>query len=566
MPYSGIFVEEPFYKKAKFWRGVIAAGFVLLFLIYFWGEIGLFFRFIGFLLGRTVLPPTVPELLRAFVILVINFLALITFFFLSLLLVSQFVLPVQTNAERSKVFDRLLLYFQGGHGPAIFVKEGREIGKAEELQSSRPGVAFIDLSSAIALEKHWVPVATSGVSRGRVSSFNFLNPRRIIRKLSPRPQVKSKSKAVVRVAGPGIVFTEWGERIRDVADLRRHLKFAKNVSVSTRDGFNIQANVTVIFTLGEPPEVLKVTYVDGMDMENLRGIRVDEKKKIIAGLSDEFDTLDKAEIHQYILTYVPSQKPVEKQKKKTKEWAKPPYSFDEQRVFAALYSRARNIPEGSVENWNDLPTKVAVEIFRDMLSQEDYNALYRPDDPDSFPFFESFRPKFSRAVRNLGLLAFQFVRRKDGLPLTIGQPWDEDELEFFPVQQLHTPKVLRERGIKIIVASISELSPIHPGVRGQLVEFWQARWQQEAELTEAEAALAALKVQSKARAEAQTDMIRALSQIFDEPNLSREALVLRLFQTLETAATDSRTKSLLPGETLNVLGDLRRIFMLSGGK
>jgi hypothetical protein len=200
-----------------------------------------------------------------------------------------------------------------------------------------------------------------------------------------------------------------------------------------------------------------------------------------------------------------------------------------------------------------------------MLSQEDYNALYKPEDPDSFPFLESFVPIYRRAVRNLGILAFQFVRRKDGLPLTKDQPWDEKSLEFYPVQQLHTPKVLRERGIKIIAASISELSPVHPGVRGQLVEFWQARWQQEAELTEAEAALAALKVQAKARAEAQEDMIKALSQIFEDPALSREALTLRLFQALETAATDPKTKSLLPGETLNVLWHLRQFLSLSGG-
>jgi hypothetical protein len=126
MPNSGIFVTEPVYKKAKFWQIVIVVGFVLLFLYAFWGEVGLFFRLIRFTFGGAVLPPAPQEFLRAFVIMVINVFAFVTFFFLSLLLVSQFVLPVLSSEERSKVFNRLLLYFTGGHGPAIFVKEGQE--------------------------------------------------------------------------------------------------------------------------------------------------------------------------------------------------------------------------------------------------------------------------------------------------------------------------------------------------------------------------------------------------------------------------------------------------------
>ena len=93
-------------------------------------------------------------------------------FGLALLGVSQFVLPVQTPQERRAVFSRLFSYWLGYHGPAIFIKEAKQKAREEELKSTRPGVAFVDLCSAVALEKSWVPTATGGgLAWGRASRW-----------------------------------------------------------------------------------------------------------------------------------------------------------------------------------------------------------------------------------------------------------------------------------------------------------------------------------------------------------------------------------------------------------
>ena len=103
----------------------------------------------------------------------------------------------------------------------------------------------------------------------------------------------------VRVSGPGIVFTESGERIQGVADLRRQLKITNNVSLSTRDGFEIRAPVWVLFTLGEQAEVLKVAYIGGLKAENLQVVTVNNITNILQASSDEIDGIDRAEIHAY---------------------------------------------------------------------------------------------------------------------------------------------------------------------------------------------------------------------------------------------------------------------------
>ena len=46
---------------------------------------------------------------------------------------AQFVLPVRTFQDRQKIFDRLITYLSGGHGPAMFIRNGELIkGEGED--------------------------------------------------------------------------------------------------------------------------------------------------------------------------------------------------------------------------------------------------------------------------------------------------------------------------------------------------------------------------------------------------------------------------------------------------
>src|SRR5512142_464750 len=47
---------------------------------------------------------------------------------------SQFILPAHSLEERRKIASRLKLHAAGGHGPAIFVKNGRKVERLGESE------------------------------------------------------------------------------------------------------------------------------------------------------------------------------------------------------------------------------------------------------------------------------------------------------------------------------------------------------------------------------------------------------------------------------------------------
>jgi len=61
---------------------------------------------------------------------------------------AQFVLPVHTFQERQKIFDRLITYLSGAHGPAIFIENGRIRESAGEKKKKGPGILWLDSASA----------------------------------------------------------------------------------------------------------------------------------------------------------------------------------------------------------------------------------------------------------------------------------------------------------------------------------------------------------------------------------------------------------------------------------
>lgn len=126
------------------------------------------------------------------------------------MLVSQFVLPVETWPERNLAFTRMMQYLQRGHGPILFVKNGKKIAREGEEDKRGPGVILVDSASAVALQT---------------------------------------TVAYRRSAGPGVVFTQPGEFIADTLDLRVQSRTNANVKAVTRDGIDVTAHITVRFTL-----------------------------------------------------------------------------------------------------------------------------------------------------------------------------------------------------------------------------------------------------------------------------------------------------------------------------
>lgn len=166
------------------------------------------------------------------------------FFFLLLVWLAffaQFVLPVQTFEERTKIFLRLLAYLVGLRGPAIFVKNGQAISRLGEGQRSGPGVLWLDSAS------------------GAVTHINV---------------------ALKNIFGPGVNFTGWGEKVSETVDLHTQVQkigphpedkpFAPQgstpddvhsevqkrrtmVSALTRNGIEVIPDISVIFKIDADP-------------------------------------------------------------------------------------------------------------------------------------------------------------------------------------------------------------------------------------------------------------------------------------------------------------------------
>lgn len=157
---------------------------------------------------------------------------------------AQFVLPVRTFKERQKIFDRLMAYVFGLRGPAISIKNGRIIERPGEAQRDGAGVVWLDSASAA---------------------------------------VTHEDIAFKQVIGPGVHFTEKGERIaqRNVVDLHiqsqgigprekedpfappdkapseeEYKEIQKRrvmTSAWTRDGIEVIPNISVTFKIDADP-------------------------------------------------------------------------------------------------------------------------------------------------------------------------------------------------------------------------------------------------------------------------------------------------------------------------
>ena len=208
-----------------------------------------------------------------------------------------------TGAERRQVRGRLWLYLLGQHGPVVMVKKGQRAALAEEVEAEafKPSVALVDTVSAIALERKF-PVQQAADPRQWRGSFAAqlydlekylalgrpglgevvaaglywgrwlrLAPRRRLhrwllrnRLIRPRP---AKPPRMARVEGPGLVFVEADEMVRDTLDLRTQFRTRKNVKALTRDGIEVQATLSTVFRLQRPEASDLAGQTDAGDAE-----------------------------------------------------------------------------------------------------------------------------------------------------------------------------------------------------------------------------------------------------------------------------------------------------------
>ncbi len=179
--------------------------------------------------------------LRTLAGIVFDGLLLILLVRISVFFYAQFTLPVRTFSDRLRLSSRLWLHRRKAHGAAIFVRNGREISRAGEIEREGPGLIWVDTASAV--------VTWSGLGRKDVlgPGIHFTDAtQKIGRTFSLHTQVCQ--------LGPGLddpLFQKTAERVS--AEQRQKLSSVQAsrtaVSGRTRDGNEVVPNISVSFRL-----------------------------------------------------------------------------------------------------------------------------------------------------------------------------------------------------------------------------------------------------------------------------------------------------------------------------
>jgi len=551
-----MYLEKPGVSRRSLQIGITFGVLALLFIISFWNEIIQTFQFVWGLVTFALVPASKnpPLIGNSWSVAVICFNIIfgfgIVFAGWLFLLSRQAVLPVNGFVDVWRTTWHLFLYALHMHGPAVFVKDGKAVVTREDARRVGPGVVVVDFNSAVVFEEMILPAGLLGGSQGIVQ-WLLLALRLTDHFESPRAR------------GCGVVFTRPHERIRGVVDLRKQFRLQPGVSAYTREGIEVSTNVFALFTIGEKPDVLEVTYIGDQREENLRVVAVEklpDGRIKIKDLLDELDEEDRREIHHFArvagrLGVLGHYQPI------------PPASqlpeFDAGRVFAAVFSAARNAQD-EVVPWYELPTQVAVEQFREILSRENYDTLYQQGTSARLPLSE-VQAKLRVRMRDMGILSFRVLSHRSQ-DLEVGQVYAPVELFVSPVRALTGSKVLRDRGIKIIAGGFGDLMPVSEEVYQQRLDNWRATWERDIALVQANRDLEAMRIRSRAQAQAQRDLFNAFSKIFQSNENSQEVLTIRVFQALESLAGDPKTRQFLPHETVNIISNLHGLLMPPEGQ
>jgi len=496
-------MDWSFLRTRGFRVGAVVVFTLALFAYCFRVELGILFSTL-YSIAQGLRPEyPLARFVRSLFILLYEALVFLLLFRAMLWLLARFVLPVQTRAQRRRVSELLVDYVLGQHGPAVFVKDGKLIASRTERLRQGAGLALVDPASAIALEHETPPRAPASLPPHRFRDglgtllyryekrlrrspsfalkyvgsllyglrwFSVMQGRLLHQQLLAmrliRPRRPARPPRVARVEGPGIVFIAPDEKVRETLDLRRQSRRRTRIKGLTRDGIEVETTINATFMLDD-----EQTGQEAWQDETTRRI----------------------------------------------ERNLPAFTFNQRSAFRAVYGSPvfKKSDEGKdeeVKSWMDLPAYVASDIFRDLLSTQMLDNLFRPTSDHDFPL-AAFRGGFSKRVQS--------------------EP------------------VLKERGLKVLSAGFGGLT-LPPPVVNQRISSWQADWTRRSVETLAGGDLQAVRIIQRARANAQYDMVQQINTILQGAD-SKAAITLRLLQALETASTDPSTRRLLPTATMNVL-------------
>lgn len=457
--------DDPIYKRPWFY---IAGWLVILLLVYGWQIL----RMGGI---RANLFEIFFDLACLFPLLLLLWMA----FF------AQFVLPVRTFRDRQKMFDRLLTYLFGGHGPALFIENGQIKEHTGERLKTGPGVLWLDSASA-------------AVTRTAVS--------------------------IQQTLGPGVHFISRGEYIAGTVDLHNQSQL-----MGPKDS-------------DKPFEAKK----DDQPQEEWDQIQ-DRRKQVSALTRDGIEVIPLISVSFRVNTGFPKEgQPGSRFGYRTgvRRKDRQDEEQDKEAIRKAILGEGINpnaVPESPRRRvaWNELPAVLAVDVWREYAAKFTLDQLFQPTqlvpplppqspqpteeeiDPLSQPIQvsanrDTMQDSLARMVRELNLMMSRTINflegKKEGrgrraaappqfptaaqgksepqkktalqvinemVKARLTQP-QVDALDDHGVRGLGTVesaeyKLLQERGLEVLSVAIFNLQ-FNPEIEDTIIQRWSATW------------------------------------------------------------------------------------------
>ncbi len=427
---------------------------------------------------------------------------------------SSAIFPVMNYRQANQLMIQIFQSIFAAPRSILSVREG----KLDSTNVIRDAFAIkVDLESAVVIESQQL--------NGR-----YKNP---VQGKSGLPEDYLKTK----VLGPGFHTKKRAELLRDVVPLRSQLRIQPNVRGQTSDGIELSTNVEVKFTLSQAANIFHVMYHGEPSAENIIVVDVDPITRRIQAIKDELDLQDKQEIHETAQEYLFQIEASSPLMFSSELYKSPPFPVDVDRIQAAVYSRAHDLSDlQSTSRWSDLPAMIAAEVFRNLIARYTLDDLFLPEDPQNTPWLNDLKPQFSRRMQNLGILAYQFCFHLGSQSPEFGERIDHKHYRISRVYEAHGSKLLRDRGIKVLDASFSEIIPTDPNIHQQRLNNWQMRWQNNADEILVDREQDLIRMKNASRTETISKLANQISSRLEKFDVPEADLVSQILMDLNEIA------------------------------
>jgi hypothetical protein len=435
---------------------------------------------------------------------------------------AQFILPVRSFSDRQKIFDRLLAYMGGGHGPAIFIENGRVREKYGERDKKGPGVLWLDSASAA---------------------------------------VTRTATRFEKVIGPGVHFTENGETLAGTVDLHAQRQglgprekedpFAekkeeqspdeykiiqerrREVSAWTRDGIEVVPNISVAFKIDADP------VRDPAASGSRFGFEAEAVRKAIT--SEGINPAAPGDTHRHRVAWnqLPAYIAVDLWREYLAKFTLGQLFETSQRLVSRPVTPLGRLP--SETQVVPPPAAVAGGAFADMLRVLNASLARLADRCESggkppVRVIPDARKPAGSAQRDSGLqneTALQTINRMVNARMKepfVGELDEAGNALYGEPRQSEEFKLLTERGIRVLSVSIGGLR-FPPAVEDQLVRQWSTTWLDSAKAEHARVERLRGFVELDSQVDAVLAYAQSLSNGLDkleqEPRITLKTLLLR---------------------------------------